>query len=135
MKTSKVKQIIPQADKDWNGKVLKKDLIIFENEENGTLTTFPDNTQPVIGDELSYEIIDNGFGAEVKLEKKGGKGGGFNKAWTPDQVAQQDAVKITCAAMSSGLDLKTWKQFFVECKDFMLHQTSEAKTEEKLPFD
>lgn len=121
MKKSKVTTAIHTETKQWNGKDLQKYTVAFENGESGTLTVFPNGTIPTIGLEMEYEIIDNGYGAEIKIPKKGGAGGGFAK-WTPEQVAQQDAVKLTCAFIENRTDIKDWKQFFVECKSFMVAQ-------------
>ena len=124
-----VKTIAKSGENQWKDKTLEKWFIQFADNTNGTLTTgFTEDPPPAVGDEIEYEIEDKGFGIEIKLPRKGGSGGGFGgaKKWTPEQVAQQDAVKITSAAIEGGLDLKHWKQFFVECKDFMLHQSKPA---------
>lgn len=129
--------IAPQGSKEWNGKTIQKDFIQFENDESGTLSTFPNDEKPVVGMEIEYEVVDNGFGAEIKKAKKGGGGFGGGKTWTPEQVAQQDAVKITAAALESGqLKVDDYKVFFVECKHFMIEATKpkQEKTD-KLPFD
>ena len=120
-----VKTIAKTGENNWKDKVLTKWFVQFEDEKNGTLTTgFDESAPPLIGDEIEYDIVDNGYyGAEIKLPRTGGSGGGFGgKKWTPEQVAQQDAVKITCSAIEAGLDLKHYKQFFVDCKSFMLNQ-------------
>ena len=85
---------------------------MFEDETGGTLTTGFDATPPpVIGDELEYDMVDNGFGNEVKLQRKGGFGGGAKK-WSPEDVAQQDAGKLTVAALQGGMALGEYKAFF-----------------------
>ena len=144
MQTSKIKTVVHTGNKEWNGKVLKKYLVVFEDDQNGTLTVFPDGKEPAIGDEMTFEILDNGYGAEIKPQKTGGGGGFKPKQWTPEQVAQQDAVKITCSAIESGLKLSDYKQFFIECKDFMVQMTKgntpepetvkETGTTDDLPF-
>jgi len=145
MQTSKIKTVVHTGNKEWNGKVLKKYLVVFEDDQNGTLTVFPDGKEPNIGDEMTFEIIDNGYGAEIKPQKTGGGGGGFKaKTWTTPQIAQQDAVKLTCAYIEQRGDVTEWKQFFVEAKQFMIAQIEqgtpepekikEVATEDGLPF-
>ena len=109
---------------EWQGKALTKFSLEMENGDTGTYTIgFKDtDVAPVIGQELDYEMTDRGYGNEIKPNRPafaGGGGGGFKK-WTPAQVAQQDAVKLTCSALEGGLDLKLWKQFFLSAKTFMV---------------
>jgi len=123
MKKSKITTVAPQPSKDWNGKTLLKDFVMFENGDSGTVTTFPDNKQPVVGDELEYDINETQWGTEIKLPKVGGGGGFKAKAWTPAQVAQQDAVKITSAALQGGiLKPEDYRAFFSEAKAFLVAQ-------------
>ena len=130
---NRVKTIAKSGENKWKDKVLSKWFVQFEDGTNGTLTTgFDETLPPAIGDELEYELEDKGFGMEIKLPRKGGAGFGGGKKWTPDQVAQQDAVKLTSAAFSAGLNLNDWKRFFIECKQFMLHQEKEGITETEL---
>ena len=122
---SKIVTIAQTGTNKWKDKDLVKHFVLFEDGSQGTLTTgFDDTPVPVVGDELEFDIVDNGFGNEIKLPRKGGAGGGFGggKRWSPQEVAQQDAIKITCSAIEAGLDLKHYKQFFVDCKSFMLNQ-------------
>ncbi len=135
MKTSKVVTIAVSGNSSWNGKELTKHFVLFENGETGTLTTgFQEGeVVPIIGAELSYEIVDKGFGPEVKLERKSTSTGFKSKAWSPEQVSQQDAIKITSAALDGGkLELADYKLFFIECKNFMLEQIK--KDNDTLPF-
>ena len=127
-----VKTIAKSGENKWKDKTLSKWFVQFEDNTNGTLTTGfqDDDVVPAIGDVLEYETEDKGFGIEIKIPRKtGGFGfGGGAKKWTPEQVAQQDAVKITAAAIESGnLPLVEYKQFFVECKQFMVIQASDTK--------
>ena len=131
MTKSKIITIAKTGENIWKDKTLTKHFVQFENGENGTLTTgFTDDPAPLVGAELEYTIEDNGFGKEIKLPRTGGGGGGFkSKAWTPDQVAQQDAIKLTQSYIQSGADLKFWKQFFIEAKEFMLIATAPKPTQ------
>jgi len=126
MTKSKIVTIAKTGENTWKDKVLTKHFVQFENGENGTLTTgFTEDPVPVVGDELEYTIEDKGFGAEIKLPRKAGSGGGgFGgaKKWTPSQIAQQDAIKLTQSYIQAGGDLKYWKQFFLEAKEFMVQQ-------------
>ena len=133
MQTSKIKTIIPQPDKEWNGKILRKRSLLLEDGTAGTVTLFPEAAELAEGQEIEYESEDKGYGVEIKLKREGGGGGGFkSKAWTPEQVAQQDAVKITCSALESGkLELKDWQMFFDQTKEFMLSKSTKA---DDLPF-
>ena len=145
---SKIVTIAKTGENNWKDKVLTKHFVQFENGENGTLTTgFTEDPVPVVGDELEYTIEDKGFGAEIKLPRKAGSGGGGfgGRQWSPEQVAQQDAIKLTSSYIQSGGDLKFWKQFFVEAKAFMVDQITASgspvenketptSTEDKLPF-
>ena len=119
---SKIVKIEALPDGNWNGKVLLKDSVVFENFDSGTLTTFPDGTRPALGDELEYTLEDTKWGKEVKLPRVGGGGGGgFKaKAWTSKQVAHQDSVKITCSFIEAvKLSVDDYSMFFSACKDFM----------------
>ena len=118
-----IKTIAISGTNNWKDKVLTKHFIQFIDDTNGTLTTgFDDTPAPVVGDELEYDIQGNGYGTEIKLPRKSGSGGGFGgaKKWTSEQIAQQDAIKLTCAYIESGADLKFYKAFFTEAKQFMV---------------
>ena len=115
----------------WKDKNLTKHFCLLEDGNNGTLTTgFTDEPAPKEGEEIEYTLEDKGFGNEIKLARKpGGGGGGFaSKAWTPNQVAQQDAVKLTVAYITAGADLKHWKDFFVSAKTFMVANIEDKVT-------
>ena len=128
MTKQKIKTIAQSGVNKWTNKQgevkdLVKWFVQFEDNTNGTLTTgFDPTPPPVVGDEIEYTIEDKGFGIEIKLARAGGGGGfgGGGKKWTPEQVAQQDAVKIVCAALHAGLPIGEYKSFFVECKAFMV---------------
>ena len=121
MEKKVIKTVINGQDKDWNGKVLRKRTIVFNDESNGELTLFPDNEEVVVGQELEFEFENTQWGVQIKVPKKGGGGfGGGGKRWSKSEVAQQDAVKITCAALHAGLPVGEYKSFFVECKAFMV---------------
>ena len=133
-----IKSITQSGTNQWKGKTLVKWFVMFEDNSNGTLTTGFDETEPPkVGDEIEYETEDKGFGVEIKLPRKGGFGGGGFKAksWSPAQVAQQDAVKLTQSYIQSGGDLKFWKAFFVECKEFMIAQIEEKPTQPETLID
>lgn len=129
---SKIVTIAESGRNQWKDKELVKHFVLFEDGQTGTLTTgFDDSPVPTVGEELEFTIEDNGFGKEVKLPKKAFKGGGGARQWTPEQVAQQDAVKLTQSYIQGGHDLKYWKQFFVETKEFMIAQIkNEVATQE-----
>ena len=125
MQKQKIKTIAQSGTNKWKDKDLVKWFVQFEDNTNGTLTTgFDDTPPPVVGDVIEYTIEDKGFGIEIKLARAGGGGGfgGFGgKKWTPEAVAQQDAIKITAAAIESGnLPIAEYKQFFIECNAFMV---------------
>ena len=116
-----IKTIVKSGENQWKDKTLVKWFVQFEDETNGTLTTgFDETPPPEVGAELEFDVVDNGFGNEIKLPRKGGFGGGGAKKWSTEQIAQQDSIKLTCAYIESGGDLKFWKQFFVEAKEFMI---------------
>ena len=111
MQKSKITQVVHTGTNDWKDK--------------GTLTKGFQGVEPApeIGEELEYTIETTNFGTEIKLPKKGG--GGFKggaKQWTTEQIAQQDAVKLTSSYIANGNDLKFWKAFFIEAKEFMIAQ-------------
>lgn len=84
-----------------------------------------------VGDEVECSVEQSDFGPKFKLASSGGGGGFKAKQWTPEQVAQQDAVKITAAALQGGaLKVEDYKIFFGECKQFMI----ESAKAEPLPF-
>ena len=121
---SKIKQVMQTGSSEWQGKTLTKFSLEMDNGDTGTFTIgFKDtDSVPVIGQELDYEMADRGYGNEIKPNRPAfsGGGGGFKK-WTPAQVAQQDAVKLTCSALEGGtLPLKQWKEFFLSAKTFMV---------------
>lgn len=123
MNKSKIKTVVHTGSNQWKDKTLQKYLVVFENDDNGTLTTgFKDGDKaPEVGEELEYNLEDKGFGNEVKLVKAGGAGGGFKaKAWSAEQIAQQDAVKLTVAYIEQRATVEDWKQFFIEAKAFMI---------------
>ena len=135
MQKNKIKTIAVSGTNQWKDKTLTKHFIQFEDDTNGTLTTgFDDTPPPIVGDEIEYDLVDNGYGNEIKLPRNtsGFKGGA---KWTPEQVAQQDAIKLTCAYIESSNDLKFWKQFFLQAKEFMLVSIKgvEAKEASSLP--
>ncbi|GAG85277.1 unnamed protein product [marine sediment metagenome] len=132
-KTSKLITIIHTGEREYEGRKGQQYTVKFENGDSGQLEVWGDSKPPAEGETVSYELNETSFGTRIKLPRKSG-GGGFGgaKKWTPQDVAQQDAIKLTCAAIEAGLDLKYYKQFFVECKSFMLHQEKEALTEKDL---
>jgi hypothetical protein len=120
MEKKKVKLVLKLADKDWNGKVLRKRTIVFEDDTNGELTLFPDNPEVEAGQVLEYTTEDRGYGLEIKLPKtSGGGGGGFAKK-TPAQEANLNAIAITKSALEGGLKLDTWKATYIEAYNFFL---------------
>lgn len=76
MNKSKIKSIFQTGTSEWQGKQLRKYAVVLDNEDQGTLTLFPDNQEPKIGEEIEYELQDRGYGPEIKLKKSGGGGGG-----------------------------------------------------------
>ena len=115
-----IKTIVKSGENQWKDKTLTKWFIQFEDETNGTLTTGFDETEPPKeGQEIECTIEETNFGTEIKLPRKTGFGGGAKK-WSTEQIAQQDSIKLTCAYIESGGELKFWKQFFVEAKQFMI---------------
>ena len=136
MKTSKITQVVHTGTNDWKDKKLEKYLLVFENGDNGTLTKGFQGVEPApeVGETLDYDIETTNFGTEIKLPRKAGSGGGFGgaKKWSAEQIAQQDAVKLTSSYIANGNDLKFWKAFFIEAKEFMIAQIKEeAKTDIK----
>jgi hypothetical protein len=130
MTKSKITQVVQTGTSTWKDKNLTKYLIVFENTENGTYTTGFNDTDkaPVVGDEMEYSIVDNGFGAEVKVARAGGGGGFKAKAWTPKQVATQNAIKVLCSAIEGGLDLKHYQKFYIDCFEFMMTMENNEET-------
>ena len=123
MSKSKITVVVPQPDRNWGEKILKKDLLVFENGETGIYTTFPDKTQPTVGEELDFEIVDKGFGAEVK-PVTGGTGGGGRPAQkkTPEQEAMICSVAICKSALEGGkLEISGVKTTYLEMYAFFLH--------------
>ncbi len=95
MTVSKITVVAPQAPKEWQGKTLLKNLLVFENGDTGLHTTFPDQSPPVIGAELNYDKVDNGYGTEIKVTRTGGAGG--FKGESPDKtrsIQRQTALKV-----------------------------------------
>ena len=116
-----IKTIVKSGENQWKDKTLVKWFVQFTDETNGTLTTgFDETPPPKEGEEIECEIVETNFGTEVKLPRKAGFKGGGQK-WSTEQIAQQDSIKLTCAYIEAGNDLKFWKQFFVEAKEFMIH--------------
>ena len=79
---------------------------------------------------MEYTITDKGFGNEVRAVKAfAGGGGGFkSKAWSPEQVSEQNAVKVLCSALEGGkLELKDYKAFYTDCYLFMLNEGKTPK--------
>lgn len=142
MVTKKVKLVLKLADKEWNGKVLRKRTIVFEDDTNGELTLFPEMDEVTEGQDLEHEIINGNYGLEVKLPRKGGKtgGGGFNKK-TPEQEANLNAIAITKSAIEGGLKLEDWKGFYIEAYDFFKNFAANPDkpitegTKDDLPWD
>ena len=130
MKKSKV--ILAAFSRQWEGKygIMYDHTVTFENLDTGTYTSkTQEQTKFIVGQEVEYETQPNeGYPDKIKpvnTFQQNGQPGGSNK-WTADEVAQQDTIKLTVAAISAGLPLKHYKQFFVECKSFMLEQSKEA---------
>jgi hypothetical protein len=125
MTKSKITQVVQTGTNTWKDKQLTKWLVVFENQENGTLTTgFNDGDKaPQVGEELEYTITDKGFGPEIVLPKTGGgfKGGGYKK--TPEQEANLNAIAVTKSAIEGGLDLKQWKPFYSDSYNYFLDFT------------
>jgi hypothetical protein len=129
MESKKVKLVLKLADKDWNGKVLRKRTIIFEDDTNGELTLFPDNEEVEPGQVLEYTTEDRGYGIEIKLPRKsgGGGGGGFAKK-TPAQEANLNAIAVTKSALEGDkLYPKDWKAFYIEAYNFFLQFASDPE--------
>ena len=128
----KIKTIAVSGTNQWKDKELTKHFIQFEDMTNGTLTTgFDDTPPPVVGDELEYDIVDNGYGTEIKLPRKAGFKGGGGTKWSTEQVAQQNATNLTVAYIEGGGDIKFWKKFFVEAKEFMIVQIDKPEVKAK----
>ena len=96
-KSSKITQVLPQPDKEWNGKILRKNQLTFENGEGGMHTTWPENNPQQVGETLTYELEDRGYGQEIKVPKKsGGRFGGGGRAEDPAKnksIQRQTALK------------------------------------------
>lgn len=121
MQKSNIKNIIPQPDKEWNGKVLRKRSIALEDGTAGTVTLFPNDPEIEEGQEIEYTAEDKGYGVEIKLKKEGGGGGFKAKQWSPAQVAHENACKLTAAALQGQqLNVEDYKIFFGQCKEFMI---------------
>ena len=133
MEKKKIKVVVVGADKEWNGKVLRKRTIVFEDDTNGELTLFPEAAEPEVGQELEFDIVDNGYGAEIKLKKTGGGGGGFSKR-TPEDLAMLNSNAVIKSLIESQqVKLSDWKQHYVECYKFFIDFAVNIK-EDKMPF-
>lgn len=99
MQKSKVKTIAQSGQNNWKDKVLTKWFVQLEDGSNGTLTTgFKDTEKaPEVGEEIEFEIVDKGFGPEIKLKQEGGGGGGFGgRGESPEKrrsIQKQTALK------------------------------------------
>jgi hypothetical protein len=117
---SVIKAIIPGQDKEWNGKILRKRQISFENGESGELTLFPEMEEVKPGQELEFEIQDRGYGKEIKISRPGGGGGrpgGARK--TPEQEANINAIAVLKSALEGGqVKTEDWKAFYLEAFNF-----------------
>ena len=134
METKKIKVVLKGQDKEWNGKVLRKRTIQFEDETTGELTLFPDNAEPEVGQELEFEMIDNGYGAEIKLKKTGGGGGFGGNRRTPHDLAMLNTNAIIKSMIESKqVLLADYKQHYVEAYKFFLG-FEDAIKEDKMPF-
>ena len=122
---AKIKTIVPGQDKEWNGKVLRKRIIVFEDESNGELTLFPDNPEPEIGQELDFEFQDRGYGKEIKINRPGGRsGGGFKKS--PKREAMIDTLSVLKSCLeSSQLEPKHIKGFIENYHPFFMEFMAE----------
>ena len=123
MQKSKLTVVVPKQPEIWKGKKLGKYILVFENSDTGTLTVYPDQRAPIVGDVLSYELKDEGFGNEVKVfeeyatprlapERGGGRG--------PDVEANINAIALTKSFIEAGkVEVEDYKAFFIECYEFM----------------
>ena len=148
MESKKIKLVLKGADKDWTKdgvtKVLRKRTIVFEDDTNGELTLFPEQTEPEAGQTIEFEMQDNGFGNEIKLKKTGGGGfgGGFGKR-TPHDLAMLNSNAIMKSLIEAkALSLNEWKaqyidcyRFFIKFEDNMKEDTKPQETPNDLPFD
>ena len=107
---AKIKQIINGQDKPWNDKILRKRIIIFEDNTQGELTLWPDNEEPKEGQELDFEFNDRGFGQEIKLNKGGRSGGGGGMKKTPEV----EAMINTIACLKSCIESKQLEPKHIE---------------------
>ncbi len=122
MQKSKIQQVMQTGQSEWQGKQLTKFTLAMDNGDTGVYTIGfgADDKVPVVGDELEYEVLDKGYGPEIKPAKKAFAGGGGFKKWTPEQVAEQNALKITVAAIEAGLKLKDYKACYTDAYKFFL---------------
>jgi len=133
MSKSRILQAMQTGQSEWQGKQLTKFALKMENGDTGTYTIGFKETDkvPEAGDELDYEIADRGYGPEIKPNKPAFSGGGGFKKWTPEQVSEQNAVKLTCSALEGGnLELKDYKSFYTDCYNWFL---TDAKAKEVTP--
>ena len=134
METRKIKMILKGADKDWQGKVLRKRTIVFEDDTNGELTLFPDNPEPEVGQDLEFEMVDNGYGNEIKMKKTGGGGGGGFSKRTPHDLATLNSNAIIKSMIESQqVKLADWKQHYVETYKFFASFEENMKNDD-MPF-
>jgi len=110
----KIKSIAKSQDKEWNGKILRKRWLTFEDGQEGELTLWPDNPEPTEGEEIEATISDpRGYGNEVKIERPGGgKPGGGGTRKTPETEAMINTIAVLKSCLeSSQLEPKHIKGF------------------------
>jgi len=131
---AKIKTIVPQESKTWNGKELRKRLLVMEDGTTGELTLFPDNPEVEEGQEIEFEIQDRGYGKEIKISRPGGGGGGGRGGAkkSPEQEANLNAIAIAKSGIESGqVKIEDWKAFYLEAFEFFLKFNLGAALKEK----
>jgi len=86
---SKIKTIVQSGQNQWKDRTLTKWFVQFED----------DSKPPNVGEEIEYEIVDNGFGNEIKLPRKGGPGFRKENPATQRSIERQKAAQIAFETM------------------------------------
>jgi len=121
MQKNKIKVVINGADANWNGKVLRKRTLVFEDDTTGDLTLFPDNEEVVVGQEIEYDRPKADYPNEIRIARAGGgKGGGFQKRSPHDTAMLNSNAIMKSMIESSQVTLANWKQNYVEAYKFFI---------------
>lgn len=104
MEKSKIVTIAVQPDKEWQGKALRKRLVILDNSQSGTITLFPDDADIAEGQEIEYEMNDRGYGNEIKIKKESTGGGFGGGKFKPNP--KKEALISSTGVLKSLIDSK-----------------------------